>query len=311
MFKEFIELKDKRKIFVHYQKPKGSQPTLVFLNGLSYQTHHWDKLLSCFKNPHWGFLRFDFRGQGQTLKYEVEQRGPIVTPIPIADQVEDLKCILDFFEMKRVEHLIALSYGTGVATAFASRWPERVHEMILMSPFGIRLDQAHSLQRIWAQSMGAWFQLFPLGKPLLNQMTTNYNRFMHQYMHMRFAGEIPDYVKREAAIQLSFGIMDYSAFDVFHLLPERSTHLMIPGRDTLVPIQLYKEIWNKMPARVRGSCLWIEDGTHILPYHSPEYCAQWIEKVIESKNVFSEGNYFSGNTYSMLFDQHQTAPIES
>jgi pimeloyl-ACP methyl ester carboxylesterase len=288
-------------LYVEYSAPLAGFPTLILLNGLSDNTESWNGLLSAFKLPGYGFLRFDFRGQGRSLAHEIKESGCFEDHVYVEDQSRHLDLVLEHFGISEPLHMVGMSYGGGVALHFAAHHPERVRKLILVAPYVIRLDQAQAIQRLWAgqielmRGMG----LFPGSSFEIAQKW--YNQFLNHYMHHRFQRVIPDETVRKACIQLTFGIMNFNAFPLFKSLPESSFHLISGGRDTLVPQGLYSEVWSKLPQNVKGSWLCVEDGEHLLLEQYPNYLASWIERVLKGDPRVMQGQKINGRGYSFEF----------
>lgn len=289
---------DGHTLYAEYCAPLPGSPTLVLLNGLSDNTEHWDRLLSAIKMPGFGFLRFDFRGQGQSLEYEIKETGSFDDLVRVEDQARHLELILDHFGISEPLHMVGMSYGGGVAIRFAADHPERVRKLILIAPYVIRLDQAMPLQRLWAGQieMMKGFGLFPGSSYETAQRC--YYQFLNHYMDHRFKRAIPDETVRKACIQLTFGIMHFNAFPYFESLPEKSVHLISGGRDSLVPRGLYSEMWSKLPKHVKESWFYIEDGEHLLLEQYPEFLASWIERIMKHDPRISEGQKFNARGYA-------------
>jgi pimeloyl-ACP methyl ester carboxylesterase len=289
---------DGHALYAEYDAPMPGCPTLVLLNGLSDSTENWNRLIAALKKPGYGFLRFDFRGQGRSLEYEIKERGSFDDSVHVEDQSRHLELILNHFGISEPLHMVGMSYGGGVAIHFAAVHPERVRKLILVAPYVIRLDQALPISRMWVGQieMMRGMGLFPGSSLEVAQRW--YNQFLNHYMDHRFRRAISDETVRKACIQLTFGIMNYNAFPLFCALPDSSVHLISGGRDTLVPRGLYSEVWSKLPRHVKESWLFIEDGEHLLFEQYPEYLASWIERIMKGDSRVSGGQKFDGLGYS-------------
>jgi len=287
-----------RSLYVEYDAPLPGSPTLILLNGLSDRTESWDRLVSAFKEPGYGFLRFDFRGQGRSLEWEIQEHGAFDESVSVEDQSQFLEQILHYFGITEPLQIVGMSYGGGVALHFAAHHSGRVKKLILVAPYVIRLDHALPLQRMWAGQieMMRGMGLFPASSFEAAQRW--YHQFLNHYMDHRFRRAIVDEAVRKACIQLTFGIMKFNAFPLFGSLPDLSVHLISGGRDTLVPRGLYSEVWSRLPRTVKQSWLQIEDGEHLLFEQYPEYLASWIERIIQEDSRIAGGQKFSGRGYS-------------
>lgn len=289
---------DGHTLYADYCAPLPGAPTLVLLNGLSDQTESWSRLLSAVKIPGFGYLRFDFRGQGKSLEYELNEAGVFEDLVRVEEQSRHLELLLEHFGISEPVHMVGMSYGGGVAIRFAADHPERIRKLILVAPYVIRLDQALPLQRLWAGQieMMRGFGLFPGSS--FESAQRWYYQFLNHYMDHRFKRAVPVETVRKACIQLTFGILNFNAFPLFHSLPAGSVHLISGGRDTLVPRGLYSEVWSKLPREVKESWFYVEDGEHLLFEQYPEFLASWIERILKSDPRISGGQKFNARGYA-------------
>ncbi len=127
----FLSLPSGHAVYFEYMKPAPGQPTLVLLNGLTYETTSWNSFTKAVYSPGMGILRYDPVGMGKTLlKY-----APIIAPISLRSQVEDLKFLLAGLGIRQRVNLLGLSYGGALAIFFTAQYPGLVQNCILMAPF--------------------------------------------------------------------------------------------------------------------------------------------------------------------------------
>lgn len=103
----------------------GSGNTLVLLHEMGMSLETWDLIMPELVKTH-RVLRYDLRGFGLSEKI----RGAIT----FNDEVEDLRALLDAFEIKGKVTLIGGAIGGAIAFAFAATYPERVNGVVAMSP---------------------------------------------------------------------------------------------------------------------------------------------------------------------------------
>ena len=138
-------------VFAEMREAKGrgrELPPIVLLNGLSDTMEHWDPFLKDLHCEGRAVVRLDFRGQGVSLRTELERTGVFETDVSVEEQAADLELVLQRFEIKGPVDLIASSYGGGIGMYFASIHPELIHCIVLFVPYVIRLDQALPVQRM-------------------------------------------------------------------------------------------------------------------------------------------------------------------
>ncbi|KAF3885237.1 MULTISPECIES: alpha/beta fold hydrolase [Nostocales] len=105
---------------LHYVLQGNGEP-IVFLHSGGADLHDWDfiapKLAQFYK-----CIAYDGRGAGQSP-----------SPNEIPNYVEDLKNLLDFFDIHNTV-LVGHSIGGQIATNFALTYPQRVSKLVLIAP---------------------------------------------------------------------------------------------------------------------------------------------------------------------------------
>lgn len=105
-----------------HARQRGELPQTVFLHGFGSDLHSWD-LLWPHLDPAMPTLRYDLRGYGRTAEIDDE---------PFRHS-EDLLAVLDASGIARC-NLVALSMGGSVALNLALDYPERINNLVLVSP---------------------------------------------------------------------------------------------------------------------------------------------------------------------------------
>ncbi|MCI2418551.1 alpha/beta hydrolase [Saccharopolyspora sp. K220] len=103
-----------------YAEVAGSGPPLVMLHAGLLGAGMWDEQLELASDH--TVIRYDARSQGRSSTGMVDYRPE-----------EDLRELLDFFAVGSA-CLLGNSMGGATASAFALRYPERVHRMVLSGP---------------------------------------------------------------------------------------------------------------------------------------------------------------------------------
>lgn len=273
------------KIFYHYHPKKDEQHMSVFLNGLSDSIQSWKQVVDLFNEDH-SYLLIDLLGQGETLEDTLrksEQTNIAFDNYSIEKQIEIVSLVLEHLKIISKINLVGFSYGGGIAVKWASENPEKINKLILLVPFIIRLDLANPLSRVWWKNYH-YLEALPglLGRQF--QMWERiYNQFIHEYMQLRYENRIPSVPHRNAAIHLSEEIMKFNCLEVLHKLPSHSTYLLTVEKDTLVPKELYEELWEKIPEHIKESWHVITDGEHLILEQAPQLVAAWVETIIKSQ----------------------------
>ena len=248
------------------------------------------------QNDDCGLLLFDFRGQGKSLDAEISEQGSFLGRPTVLEQSKIIEYLVDHFEIPKFDLLFGLSYGGGIAIRYASLNRSMVDKLLLMAPFTIRLDQSHQIQRTWHAQLELVKSFNPVFRLGLETADSAYDRYLYSYMNQRFSGEIPDPIRRDAAIQLSFGIMRFNVFHCLKSLPDSSVHLIVAGQDTLVPQRLFDELWEKLQPNIRESYLLLEDAHHIVPMTSSRFIGKWAQELLSGNERIKGGQTFRGES---------------
>lgn len=273
-FYGFVDIGDKE-IYVDYLAPQKGKPTIVLLNGLTYSTQQWARMEFYFKKMGVGVLMYDMAGQGRTLlNYGVKPE-----PYNYMDQVEDLDALLTTLKIKRPYNIAGLSYGGGILTAYAAKYPRKIGNAILMAPYTEPLDQQDQWIRsqIWATR-----QIFPYNKYSDEQL---YDYFLKQIVYSTYPVVEPivleNPLKLEAVFRMTQGIRKFKAVDVANQLPANTIHLLIAENDQYIPRQVLEQFWEAVPNKSRASLTIAPRSEHKIPESVPGFAAEYIYNIIK------------------------------
>lgn len=283
-----------RKVWVDYEPAKKGHPTVVLLNGLTYQLGHWDKFTEALsrRSPGLGILRFDMIGMGQTL---LNGKLPVKDPISYADQVEVTRQLMDKLRIRRA-YIAGLSYGGGIAVAFGSAYPERVEKLILMAPFTEPMKEMDQ----WIRGQVAFNRLtFPLNPATDDEL---YDFFLKSFIYATYPSLEPSVLdnayKLESVFRMIQGIRKYDTLKDARNLPEGSVHLLVAGQDQYIKREVMDRFWKAVPASARASRIDISVTEHKIPESIPEYSAAWTLEIISGRPELARGLVFEGSTRS-------------
>lgn len=133
-FQGYVTLPNGQEVWVDYIPPKPGKETIIMLNGLTYDTTNWDKLVNRMGrtlDEGTGILRYDMRGMGKTF----QKNGPVTAPIPYEAQVEDLKLLIEKMKFERKPVLLGLSYGGGISLAYTKKYADTIEHTIAVAPY--------------------------------------------------------------------------------------------------------------------------------------------------------------------------------
>lgn len=287
-FKGFVAVSNQRSLYVDYVEAKPGMPTVILLNGLTYTTLQFEAFTQPLLAKGIGVLRYDPYGMGQTLlKY-----APILAVIPIEDQVNDLEALLLTMNIKGPYNLAGLSYGGGLAAAFAAAYPEQVNKMIMMSPFTRPLDSQDS----WIKAqVTATRWMFPY-----NQYSDDdlYDYYLHQIVYATYPSAEPIVLenpfKLEAVFRLAQGIRHFSAENVTSSIPAGALHLMQARQDQYIPQNVFQDYWDKVPAASRASRLFVNGSEHKMVEAVPLFTSGWVYEILMNNPKLSGGQAYEG-----------------
>ena len=128
--------------YEHAEAPDG-RPTVVFLNGMTQSTKHWERQMRLFGDD-FGVLTYDGRGQGETPVGEAE--------VTMDRQVDDLAGLLDALGLDEA-HVCGFSHGARIALGFAADRPDRVDRLVLCSATAEETARARTIVRSWRETL--------------------------------------------------------------------------------------------------------------------------------------------------------------
>lgn len=120
-----------------HAKQLGAQPRAVFLHGFSGDLQTWD-LMWPLLGAALPALRYDQRGFGQSIDN---------SQVPFS-HADDLLAILNARNIERCD-LVGVSMGGAIALNFALDHPERVRNLILISPGMVAWEWSEAWRGLW------------------------------------------------------------------------------------------------------------------------------------------------------------------
>lgn len=284
---------------VNQYQPKGPvDSTVVLLNGLTYEKESWQRLIQELLTHNFEVITYDPLGQG----YSLRQFGAPRLSVPIEQQADDLFWLAQALSLKKM-NLIGLSYGGGLAIAFAEKYGHLIDNAFLLAPYTEPLEsQDRSIQQQiqWIRLTQPWntqsddelyaallrinvFQVFPLAEAnILNH---------------------PE--KREAVFQLIQGIRKFNMNKASQNFPANSVHLVIAGLDQYIPRAVLERFWSQLPAASRSTKMVIRFSEHKLPEAAPQFTAIWIKQVVMDKKNWQNRTSIEDTLYDNVID-HRT-----
>ncbi len=287
-FQGLVELSNQQKIYaVHYKAVEG-QPTVVLINGLTYTTKNWDKMVQSLVGHQFGVLSYDPRGMGKTL----EATGPAKAVFPIETQADDLALLLNHFQLSQVQ-LVGFSYGGALSMQFTLKHPERVEKLILMAPYIKPLKQQDDMLN---QKVKMHHVFFPLDKRTDDEL---YDMYLHNYVLTTYPLAEPSLnehpYRTEATFRLVQGVRKFFILDAIAQLPTGKIHLIQAEKDQYVPKADHEEFWTALSSAQKLSRVTILGSEHKIPEAVPAFAAALVRELVHGSAVLKDGKAFTAD----------------
>lgn len=297
-FKGFVQVSKGHKFYVDWIKAKGSQPTVILLNGLTYDTTDWDKFVTALAPYGLGIFRYDPKGMGKTL----EADGAVTDVIRIEDQARDLNLLTQKVGLTGKLNLVGLSYGGGLAIAFAKNYSSRINKAILISPYTGPIEK----QEIYIQAQIAWTRItFPYNPATDEELYAYFLRnivyFVNPYSEPTM---LRSPLKPEAVFQMTQGIRKYDVKSAAALFPKKSVHLVIAGSDQYIPRPMLENFWTSLCSDARASKMIIDYSEHKIPEAFPQFNAQWVNMIMQETPGINDGLSYEADPFDGKITQH-------
>jgi pimeloyl-ACP methyl ester carboxylesterase len=268
----YVKLPNGNVLFARYTPARdSSKATIMLMNGLPDTLNDWRKKVPLLIEKGYGVLTFDFRGQGHTLAYNSPQLGDLSWQA----QVEDVKQLIDFFKIPKVV-VSGLSYGGGIALAFAATHPSRVQKVIAFAPF---VEPVQPTEDALDKKVQEIVKLFPDTDPV--QLFEKLFRFVvYTSYPLAEPSVLAHPLKPEAITRLALGIRSLDLSKMIHRLPKRSLNLVGGSFDSSVPLEVIERLWHLTPESIRQSYTTLDTGHRITTWRS-DFAAQLIEAIVQ------------------------------
>lgn len=287
-FKDFIEIENGRSLYVEYTAPAEGMPTLILLNGLTYSTRNNHRYVAALKKQGIGVLSYDPMGMGKTLL----RYAPVREIIPLESQVKDLALLLDKLNFQDSLNLAGLSYGGGLALAFAATYPERVKNIIAMAPYTEALEGQDLLVRSQI-NMSKW--IWPFSQMSYEQL---YFYFFKQLVYTTYPFIEPTILgnpyRLDAVLYMALGIKDFKALDIIDSIPDGSLHLVVARQDQYIPTRDLNEFWDAVPDSKKASRMYLNGSEHKIIEFVPNFAAKWTYHILMNESEVKSGQDFEG-----------------
>lgn len=287
-----VKINPNKSLYVNYTPPTAGKPTLVILNGLTYTVENWDSFVSELDGEGFGILRYDMTGMGRTL---LAGNLPVDYKISWMSQVKELAQLLSVLKIKKA-HILGLSYGGGIAAAFANTYPNLVESVIMMAPFTEPLAGQDSLIRYQMATFRSTYPWIEMSDDDL------YDYFLKQMVYTVYPTTgivvIDNPYTLEAMFRLVQGIRHLTVLEHMKNIPAKSLHLVMALQDQFVAPSVLDKFWNDVDKTQKASRINIMGSEHRIPEFVPAFSAAWVKEILKGNKHLSKGLTFEGNIFS-------------
>jgi pimeloyl-ACP methyl ester carboxylesterase len=297
----YVQLKDGHALYVHYMAAKNNQPTVVLVNGLTFSTKDYDSVAQFLVDQGYGVLLYDAYGMGKTLLYNTFPQ----TPIKVDSQIAELDELMSTLKIPAPYNLFGLSYGGGILTAYAVKYPQNVKTLMMLSPYTEVIDES---KQLILKQIAQTRKMFP-NNPATDEELANY--FIRQFAYQTYPIFEPSVLenpyKLEGVVKLVQGITPYRPIDDVVKLPNGTVHMMIGSEDEYVKTPVYDKFWAAIPNSARCSYTHVTDSKHKITTVFPYFSARWISYILQDKNGSTcEGQEFDVSPFMMEMKDRAT-----
>lgn len=298
-FKGNLKLSDGVSRYVEYQAAKPGRPTVVFVNGIVFRVSAWNDLVAPFEDSGFGILRYNFRGQINTLLSEIKEKG---TPLFFSkgltskDFSEELEEITQTLGLKKF-HLVGLSFGASIVSQYIQDYPNRVLSLNFLSPL-IRPQENYSPQgQAFLQNMEALkFWWGPLWGPAVYEHY--YGVFYRDYWNQRIVPErvpvelvnfAPQY--KESIFHQFRTVRDFALDQVKFPKSIGPIHFIIANEDRAFHNDQVAT-WLKVPKASQGALVYMQSSAHSLPESAGLRVGTELLQLIQKKSTLKPNSAY-------------------
>lgn len=289
------------------RRVRSSAETVVLLNGLIYDIARWNATAEALLDSGARVIRLSFTAQPESLRLLEKnvQPGFLKEGLKLETMAEDVERVLKHHKIKGSVTVVGLSYGGTVATTFAKTYPQRVKNLVLLSPLVIPLDHYESsgkLLRDYLSTVRFWENAPCLTYGWFNPwLCTNtdhwydafYNYFYEAYLQTRVSRVPPDLdsgLYKKSVFHLVRATRDYDLKNEVRNL--KSVHLVISENESARLKADQLKAWSLVPPSARMSLAEFKDVVHALPDEAPAQTADWIYRILSGDEALRNGDEF-------------------
>lgn len=291
----FVQIRKGQELYVEHYPAAPGKPTIFLANGLTYSTKQYDDYVRALRelDPGVGIVAYDMQGMGRTLLKYAPWKGPL----PIEQQVKDLRDLLKALKISGPKALMGLSYGGALELLYATMYPDDFAHFIGFAPLVERIPDQDMLLRAMVTNHKFRFPLDPRSDDEI------YDLYLRGWIYMNYPVAEPiiweNPYKIEAIYRMVAGVKNFNAFthaenDEF---PAKKMHVIAAKQDEHVKLGRMDAFWNALPESARGSFLRLDHSTHKIPEVWPKVSAAWTLHIVNGNSDLQRGLIFEGDPY--------------
>jgi pimeloyl-ACP methyl ester carboxylesterase len=282
-------------------------PTVVLLNGLIYDINRWNSVAEKLVENGVQVVRLSFTAQPESLRLLKKGNEPpfLREGLDLKSMAEDVQRVLQHHGITGPVTVVGLSYGATVATTFAKLYPQRIHNLVLLSPLVIPLDSydpSSKQLRDYLEVVRFWENSPCMAYGWLNPWLCSstdrwydafYNFFYESYLNLRVQKVPPDLdpmIYKKSVFQLVRAVRDFDLRK--EALSLTNFHLVISEKEEIHLKADQLKAWSLTRPSERKSLAEFKNVVHALPDEAPTQTARWIQMITERHEVLQRGDEF-------------------
>ncbi len=280
----YVQLPNGHVLYARHIKAQGGKPTIYLMNGLDDAATDWEPIVELLTSEGYGVVTFDFRGQGWTLAmnpFNLKNLG-------WKDQVADVDQLRVFFGHTKIA-VSGLSYGGGIAIAYATLHPENVEKIIAFDAY-VTPDKAQ------VAKINSQVDAYMLLNPFANRDEVYKEIFTSTVIIPAIPSEIKiiDQVnKLEATVDLAIGLGGFDINVLYKTLPPQSLVLVGGSEDPLITQPILTNVWNTISASIRSAYVVMLGLQHRTTTYAPTEAATIIKESLDPNGRLNSGRIFT------------------
>lgn len=295
------------KIHAEISRGKSTGSTFVLVNGLIYDFNRWDRLTAELTKHGHSVVRYSFSAQPESLRLlkNNEQPAFFANGLELGALSFELESVLEALNVKEKVQLVGLSYGASVAAEFAKQNPEKIENLIMMSPLVIPLEnyepQGRNL-RVWLNSIRFWenapCDFYKYVNPWLCSAKdfwydSFYRSIYEPYLSNRVKNtpeDIDPAIFKKSVFHLVRAVRDFDLRSYGRDLS--NVHFLVGKEDEPELKSDQEEAWREISRQQQRSFIVFRGVHHAIPDESPTVAGQILNAIANGDERLKNGSRF-------------------